>query len=63
MISYNSRYSSDLVAKYMSTLYYVNDDRNEMSVKYISEPILAEAAAKLMSKTDILNDVLTAPCS
>ena len=47
MITYNSRYSSDLVAKYMSTLFYLNKNRDELAVKYMSEPILASAAASI----------------
>ena len=48
LLTCNSNFNSNLVSKFMSTLYYVNDDLSELNVRYISEPILAVAASLIM---------------
>ena len=41
-VSYQATYGSELILKYMSTLFYINPDRTSSAFRYFSEPILAE---------------------
>lgn len=45
----NRELSASLVAGYMATLFNINESNNLLSLTYVSEPILAEAAAFYMS--------------
>ena len=46
----NSRLACNLVNSYMATLCHISDDGSQLDFRYVSEPILAEAGAKLMRK-------------
>jgi hypothetical protein len=48
-INYHLRYSKEMVQRHMATLFYISKKRDEIAFKYISEPILAESAASLLS--------------
>ena len=58
MLTYSANVNSNLVAKYMSKLYHVNDDLSELHARYISEPILAAAASMIMSESEHLKSIL-----
>lgn len=49
---------TELVARHMSTLYWISEDSADIAFRYISEPILAQAAATLMTDQDNLADML-----
>jgi hypothetical protein len=48
-LNYQLSYSKEMVERHMATLFYVSKERDEIAFKYISEPILAESAASLLS--------------
>lgn len=50
---------SDLIARYMGTLFHFDEKSDTISFRYVSEPILADAAAFYMSDTTILIDILS----
>ena len=54
----NRDLTSNLIAGYMATLFHADDNCNMLSFRYVSEPILAEAAAFYLSDDLILKDVL-----
>ena len=41
-ISYQVKYGSELISHYMSTVFYISDERTNYAFRYFSEPILAE---------------------
>ena len=41
-LSYNANFGSELVSRYMGTIFYINSKNGEIAFKYISEPILAQ---------------------
>ena len=41
-VDYQVPYGSDLIARYMSTLFSISKDRTNWAFRYFSEPILAE---------------------
>lgn len=53
------RVGRELIARHMSTLYYMGHEQNEIGFRYFSEPILAHAAAKIMLDNDHLDGMLT----
>lgn len=54
----NREFSSALIAGYMATLFHENDNCNVLSLRYVSEPILAEAANFFLSNDSILKTIL-----
>jgi hypothetical protein len=59
MLSYDIPYGSELVARYMSTLFNINYDRTRTAAFiYLSEPVLAEAAANIMQSTNDYEAIL-----
>jgi hypothetical protein len=57
-LNYQSSYSKEMVERHMATLFYVSKSRDEIAFKYISEPLLAESAAKLMLNKQNLTEML-----
>lgn len=49
--------TNQLVAKHMTTLYGVNSTCNQFLFRYISEPILAEASARILKKESTFVEV------
>ena len=47
-INYEATYGSQLISKYMSTLFYINKDLTSYAFRYFSEPILAEGKLLLL---------------
>ena len=41
-LGYNSNFGPELVSKYMATLFYIDNNRNETAFRYFSEPMLAQ---------------------
>ena len=41
-ISYQVKYGSDLISRYMSTVFYISEDYTNFAFRYFSEPILAQ---------------------
>ena len=41
-ISYEVKYSSELISRYMSTVFYISEDNTNYAFRYFSEPILAQ---------------------
>ena len=50
---------SNLIARYMGTLFHYSEKSDTISFRYVSEPILADAAAYYMSDPTILIDILS----
>lgn len=57
-LSSKLKVGTELVARHMSTLYWMSQDCEEIAFRYIQEPILANAAAILMTNHDHLADML-----
>ena len=54
----NQNLISNLIARYMATLFNTNENCSVLSFRYVSEPILAEAACHFMSDDKILGEIL-----
>lgn len=54
----NFQVNAELVARHLSTLYWMSPDIEEICVRYIQEPILSNAAAFLMANHDHLAQML-----
>jgi hypothetical protein len=57
-ISQRLSYGSELIAKHMCTLYYMDKNLQDLEFRYFSEPILAEAAAQITGPAEVQADVL-----
>ena len=54
----NHEFSSSLISGYMATLFHQSDNCNVLSFRYVSEPILAEAANSYISDYTRLKKIL-----
>jgi hypothetical protein len=57
-IEYGQTFGQELVANYMATLFHINLNSEELSFKYLSEPILSEVCAELMKENEPLKQML-----
>jgi hypothetical protein len=48
-LNFNIVYGKSLVARYMSTLFYIDENRQDYAARYFSEPIFAEVGADIMN--------------
>ena len=55
----NQDLTSNLISRYMATLFNIDENCNILSFRYVSEPILAEAASHFMSDDSILEEILS----
>jgi hypothetical protein len=54
----NYERASILVASHCATLYNINELNDSLKFRYVSEPILAEAAAQIMNETNAFAEIL-----